>query len=90
MTLKVTDTTAATNTLTKAGYIVVGKKTCTVPDFAGIKKNNAQARWATAGFTTTVQFEPGQRQLHIQTQTITGGTIDPQPNGCASTITVGP
>ncbi len=32
----------------------------------------------------------GQPDYKIQHQSIVGGVIDPQPNGCASTITVGP
>jgi hypothetical protein len=66
------------------------KKTCIVPDFANVKKNNAQSIWAAAGFTTMVQFAPGNGNYTIRTQTLVGGTIDPQPDGCASTITVGP
>jgi PKD repeat protein len=88
--LRVTDSTGAQNTLTKKAYIVVSKRICTVPDFATTKKNDAQSRWAAAGFTTTVQFAAGQGNYSIHQQTLLGGTIDPQPDGCASTITVGP
>lgn len=88
--LRVTDSTGAQSTLVKYGYIIVSKRLCTVPDFGNTKKNQAQSRWATAGFSTTVGFLPGSNNYTIRTQTIVGGTIDPQPNGCASDITVGP
>jgi hypothetical protein len=68
----------------------VSDKVCTVPDFANVKRNSAQTRWTTAGFTTTVSFLPGNGNYSINTQSIVGGTINPQPNGCASSITVGP
>jgi PKD repeat protein len=88
--LRVTDNTAAQNTLVKNAYIVVGKRICTVPDFANKKKNSAQGLWSAAGFSTTVNLANGQGNYTIHSQTILGGTIDPQPLGCASTITVGP
>jgi PKD repeat protein len=90
VTLTVTDDTGATNSLTKVGYINVIKQICTVPDFANIKKNSAQDRWTAAGFTTQIQFQSGRGNYTINQQSITGGTIDPQPNGCDSSITVGP
>jgi hypothetical protein len=90
VTLRVTDNTNATNTLTKTGYINVSDKICTVPDYANTKKNNAQATWAAAGFTTQVQFQNGNGNYTIHYQSIVGGTINPPPNGCAAVITVGP
>jgi PKD repeat protein len=90
VTLRVTDNTNATNTLTKTGYINVFKKICTVPDFANVKKNGAQSVWVAAGFTTTVTLASGTGNYTIHSQSIVGGTIDPQPDGCDSTITVGP
>jgi PKD repeat protein len=90
ITLRVTDSTGAQSTITKVAYIVVTNKVCTVPDFANVRRNGAQARWASAGFTTQVLFQPGQGNYQINYQSITGGTIDPQPGGCASIITVGP
>lgn len=90
VTLRVTDSTGATNTQTKTAYIIVNRRVCTVPDFAGVRRNSAQALWAAAGFTTTVSFQPGQGNYRIQYQSLVGGTIDPQPGGCGSSITVGP
>jgi PKD repeat protein len=92
ITLRVTDSTGAQSTITKVAYIVVTNKVCTVPDFANVRRNGAQARWASAGFTTQVLFQAGggQGNYQINYQSITGGTIDPQPAGCASIITVGP
>jgi PKD repeat protein len=87
--LTVSDGTT-TNTLLKVGAVIVSNKICTVPDFANVKRNSAQARWADAGFTTTVNYLPGNGNYSINTQSIVGGTINPQPNGCASSITVGP
>jgi PKD repeat protein len=88
--LRVTDDTGAWNELLKTGYIVVNRKVCTVPDFAGVRKNSAQTRWADAGFTTQVQFLSGNGNYVIGQQSIVGGVIDPQPDGCDSTIIVGP
>ena len=90
ITLEVTDSTGATNTLTKKAYIVITNKVCVVPDFGNTKKNRAQAPWAPAGFTTQVQFAAGQGNYTINQQSIIGGTIDPPPLGCGATITVGP
>lgn len=90
VTLRVTDSVGATNTLTKVGYVVVQKKVCTVPDFFKVKKNAAQQRWSDADFTSSVQFQAGNGNYSIGYQSIVGGTIDPQPSGCASVITVGP
>ena len=78
------------NSLTKVGYIVVNRRICTVPDFANVRRNNAQALWVAAGFTTQVGFMPGPPNYRIHQQTLVGGTIDPQPLGCDSTIIVGP
>jgi PKD repeat protein len=88
--LKVTDSTGATNEVIKKAYIVITNKICTVPDFGNTRTNQAQAKWAAAGFTTAVQFDPGPNNYKIVTQAPTGGTIDPQPGGCAATIRVGP
>jgi len=91
VTLRVTDSTGATQTLTKRGAVVVTDRICVVPDFANVKVNDAQPRWAAAGFTTTVNVtRPPNGNYDIRTQTLVGGSINPQPNGCASTITVGP
>lgn len=91
ITLRVTDSTGAQSTITKKAYIVITNKICTVPDFVGGgRRNGAQSLWTTAGFTTTVLFQPGSGNYAIRYQSITGGTIDPQPDGCASVITVGP
>jgi PKD repeat protein len=95
VTLRVTDNTGAQSTLTKAVYVIVGRRTCTVPDFFNTKRNDAQSRWAAAGFTTTVITQPpknggGNANYNIGYQSIVGGLIDPQPAGCASVITVGP
>jgi PKD repeat protein len=90
VTLKVTSSTGATSTLTKKAYIIITNKICIVPDFGNTKKNQAQAKWTAAGFTTSVQYQAGQNNYTINYQSITGGTIDPLPDGCASIITVGP
>ena len=63
VTLKVTDNTGGTNTLTKIGFVNVGRKLCTVPDFFNVHENQAQNQWNNAGFTTAIQFLPGGEQL---------------------------
>ncbi len=89
VTLTVSDGTT-TSSVTKEDYIVVSRPTCTVPDFANRKKNAAQGIWDAAGFTTDVLYRPGNGNYDIHFQSILGGTVDPQPGGCDSTITVGP
>ena len=90
MTLRVTDNIGATSTMTKVGYVVVQDMICTVPDFFNVRKDDAQDRWTAAGFTTQVLFQPGNGNYKIGYQSIVGGKIDPQPDGCSSVVTVGP
>jgi PKD repeat protein len=90
VTLRVTDSTGATNTLKKVDYVIVQHKICTVPDFFNVKHNSAQSRWSAAGFTTPVLFLPPSNNYTIKYQSIVGGTTDPQPAGCSTVITVGP
>jgi PKD repeat protein len=87
--LRVTDSAGAQNEMTKKAYIIIANKICVVPDFGNTNPNKAQKTWEDAGFSTTVLFEPG-RYNKLGYQSITGGTIDPQPDGCDSVITVGP
>lgn len=90
VTLRVTDNTGSKNTLRKNGYVLVQHKICTVPNFFNVKMNKAQQRWTDAGFSAQVIFQPGSNNYTIKYQSIGGGTIDPQPAGCAAVITVGP
>ena len=90
ISLRVTTSGGASNTLTKKAYIVITNKVCIVPSFGTYKKNQAQGLWNAAGFTTTVQFQPPNGNYDIGYQSLTGGMIDPPPAGCASVITVGP
>ena len=62
---QVTDSTGATNTLTKKAYIVITNKICIVPDFGNTRTNQAQDKWDAAGFTTPVQFDPGPGNYKI-------------------------
>ena len=89
VTLTVSDGTTD-STLQKLDYIVVGRRVCIVPDFGNRRAGQAQRRWEDAGFTTTVTLLPGPNNYAIQYQSIVGGTVDPQPDGCDSAITVGP
>lgn len=57
---------------------------CTVPNFSGVKKNSAQLVWTTAGFTTLVQFGPGNGNYTIQTQSLQAGS----GAACSATVTV--
>lgn len=84
--LTATDATGISNTQTKTAYIIVE---CVVPNFAGTRKNQAQNRWAAAGFTTQVQFRPGKGNYVINYQSLPGGLKNP-PGGCAAQIEVGP
>ena len=90
VTLTVTDDATATNSQTKTAYIIVTEGICTVPDFANHWASEAQDLWEDFGFTTTVTVLPGKNgnDYKIRSQTLLGGTIDPQPDGCDSVITV--
>jgi PKD repeat protein len=88
VTLTVSDGTTS-NSQTKADYIVVTDKPCTVPNFAGVRKNKAQAVWDAAGFVTTVTYAIGQGNYVIGVQSLPGGLANP-PGGCNATIQVGP
>jgi hypothetical protein len=89
VTLTVSDGTP--NTLVKTTYINVTPIVCTVPNFAGEHKNDAQDIWDDADFTTTVQFQNSgvNGNYFIQYQSIPGLTENP-PGGCDAVITVGP
>jgi PKD repeat protein len=60
--------------------------TCTVPAFTDVRRNNAQALWVGAGFTTTVQDAPGapNGNYKITSQSIVADTVVP----CDSVIEV--
>jgi PKD repeat protein len=87
VTLTVSDGTDS-NSQTKSGYINVNEPACIVPNFANVRKNDAQGLWDSAGFTTQVQFLPGNGNYRINQQSIPGGQIPLA--GCDATITVGP
>jgi hypothetical protein len=62
---------------------------CVVPSFIGVRKNNAQATWDAAFFTTSVQLDPDANpnaNWNIQFQSIVGGQGAP----CNVTITISP
>jgi PKD repeat protein len=84
--LTVTDSNGST-ALTRTSYVLVG---CQVPNFAGVKKNNASGLWTAAGFTGAITFLAGNGNYTIGTQSLGGGIVNPPPSGCADTITVGP
>ena len=86
VSLTVTNPNGST-TYQRVGYVLVG---CQVPNFAGVKKNGATTMWTTAGFTGAISFLAGNGNYTIQTQSIPGGVVNPPPDGCASSITVGP
>ncbi len=71
-------------TQVRPGYVLVG---CQVPDFHGVHANDAQSRWAAAGFQTQVQIV-GNGNFKIGTQSLASGLLNPQ-GGCAgATITL--
>lgn len=94
VTLEVSDGTL-THAQTKTFYVVVLLRLCTVPDFANVKMSDAETVWVAAGFDAgNIDYLPpkrnGPNDYKIRSQTLTGGTIDPVPDGCDSSITVGP
>jgi PKD repeat protein len=50
---------AGDKSLTRVNYITVSVANCTVPSFNGVRRNNAQALWSAAGFTSIVGDYPG-------------------------------
>lgn len=60
---------------------------CTVPNVVGTRRNNVQAAWAGAGFTTTAILLPGNGNYIVGTQSPVAGTL----GNCATLVlTVGP
>lgn len=70
--------------------VIVDHKICTVPNFAGVRKNDAAGLWSSYGFTGTITYRSGSGNYKINFQSLQGGLLDPQPGGCASGIEVGP
>jgi PKD repeat protein len=66
--------------------VTLGSSLCTVPNFDGIKRNNAQAMYTAAGFTGTVSNGPGapNGNFTILSQSVTGNSQYP----CNGNITV--
>jgi hypothetical protein len=61
---------------------------CTIPNFINERKNDAQAIWNAANFTTTVQYKPGSGNYVIGYQDKVGGQ---GKQSCTSTtVLVGP
>lgn len=71
----------------KSSYILVG---CQVPDFHGVKKNNAASTWTSAGFTVAPTTQSGTGNYSINFQSIASGTLNPAGGCSGATITVGP
>lgn len=57
---------------------------CRVPNFTGVKKNNASSLWTAAGFTTANIAYSGQGNFTISRQSLVGGDYV----ACQSSITV--
>jgi len=84
-TVKLTATNlAGPSTLTVPNMITVTVGTCTVPNFAGTSTSTAQSTWASAGFTTTVNFQQGGLPWTIVSQNQVVGQTLP----CSSSVTV--
>jgi hypothetical protein len=61
---------------------------CIAPEFINHRKNEAQSMWNAAGFTTTVQYEPGNGNYLIARQ---DGAVGGQKLSCTETnVLVGP
>ncbi len=85
VSLRATDANGE-NTQVKTAFVIVE---CIVPNFAGIRRNDAQSLWSSAGFTTQVQFRSGRGNYIINYQSLPGGLRNP-PGGCNAVIEVGP
>ena len=60
---------------------------CTVPSFIGTKKNNSAGTWSSAGFTTSISYDPDPNgNWTIEAQSLVGGQDAP----CNTPLTLGP
>ncbi len=66
VTLKVTDNTGATNTLTKTGYVNVGRRLCTVPDFFNVRQESSAGSVERRGFHHDCRVPAWRQQLQDQ------------------------
>ncbi len=84
--LTVTDSNGLSSTATKAITVSPAVAMCTVPDFKNVQTSpSVQTTWTTAGFTTTVIFNPSRPpEYKITKQSLTKNTSV----RCDSTITV--
>lgn len=74
--------------LTRHNYVLLS---CKVPAFAGVRLNNAESIWTSAGFDAAKFSElPGSGNYKIAYQSLAGGLVNP-PGGCSgASIQVGP
>lgn len=87
-TVSLTVTNSSGSTMyPRVDYVLIG---CDVPNFAGVRKNDATGLWTSSGFTGPITFQAGNGNYIINTQVPVGGTFNPPPNGCAIGVTVGP
>lgn len=71
----------------RSNYVLVS---CKVPSFSGVRKNDAQGIWTTAGFSgSNFNTMSGTGNYKIGYQSIVGGLVNP-PGGCNATVSVGP
>jgi PKD repeat protein len=89
VTLTVNNAIGPPSTTSKSFTISAPIAQCTIPDFKNLQTDatpSIQSRWQTAGFSTTVIFNPSRPpEYKIKTQTLTAGVSYP----CAgTTITV--
>ena len=84
VTLKVSDAFAQTSTTSKVLTFTAPIPQCTVPNYKNQNTvNNIQAQWATAGFSTTVIFNPSRPpEFKITKQSPAAGSTQP----CATTV----
>lgn len=60
--------------------------TCSVPNFIGRRRNDAQGMWSASGFTSSVTFQSGNGNYWINYQSLAAGASQP----CSAAIIVGP
>lgn len=86
VTLKVTNSFGQNSTASKVITVASTTPSCTVPDFKNVTTSNAvQTTWTTAGFSTTVIFNPARPpEYKITKQSLKEGTSQL----CSAGITV--
>jgi hypothetical protein len=76
----------------RSNYVLVG---CKVPSFSGVRRNDSEDLWASAGFSRSNYHElpggPGKEQNYkVGYQSLVGGLVNPLGGCSGASLTIGP